>query len=53
MRTGASLSVVDAVDSWERRYTRFPGLEIANPRSQIQFNRRFGSRALAALPVKW
>ena len=45
--------MVDALDSWERLCTRFAGLEIANPRSQIQFNRRFGSRALAALPVKW
>ena len=36
--------MVDALDSWQRLFTRFAGLEIAIPRSQIQFNRRFGDR---------
>jgi cytochrome P450 len=50
---GAKLARVETAIALERLFTRYPGLELAIPRGQIQFNRRFGTRALAALPVKW
>jgi cytochrome P450 len=50
---GAKLARVETEIALERLFTRFPGLRLAIPRSQVRFSTRFGTRALLALPVKW
>jgi len=50
---GAKLARVETAIALERLFTRFPGLRLAVPRSEIRFSARFGTRALVALPVKW
>jgi cytochrome P450 len=50
---GAMLARVETAIALERLFIRFPGLALAVPRSEIKFARRFGSRALVALPVRW
>jgi cytochrome P450 len=48
---GAMLARVETAIALERLFTRFPNLQLAVPRERIKFSRRFGTRALAALPV--
>jgi cytochrome P450 len=50
---GAKLARVETAIALERLFTRFPGLRLAIPRSQVRYLSRFGTRALIALPVKW
>jgi cytochrome P450 len=50
---GAKLSRVETEIALQRLFARFPRLELAIPRSQIRYLSRFGTRALASLPVKW
>jgi cytochrome P450 len=50
---GATLARVETAIALERLFTRFPGIEIAVPRSQLRFSGRIGTRALLALPVRW
>jgi cytochrome P450 len=49
---GAKLARVETAIALERLFTRFPNLRLAIPRSRIRFSGRFGTRALASLPVK-
>src|SRR5262249_4779996 len=49
---GAKLARVETAIALARLSPRFPRLQLAIPRSQIQYSTRFGSRALVALPVK-
>jgi cytochrome P450 len=50
---GAKLASVETEIALRRLFTRFPGLRLAVPRSQIRFVPRFGTRGLMALPVTW
>ena len=50
---GAKLARVETAIALERLFTRFPGLQLAIPRSQVRFSARIGTRGLVALPVKW
>jgi cytochrome P450 len=50
---GAKLARVETAIALERLFTRFPNLELAVPRSQINYSTRIGTRALVALPVRW
>ena len=50
---GAALARVETAIALERLFTRFPGLKIAVPRSELRFSSRIGSRSLLALPVRW
>jgi cytochrome P450 len=50
---GARLASVELAIALERLFTRCPGLRLAIPRSRVRFVPRFGTRALAALPVTW
>jgi cytochrome P450 len=48
---GARLASVETQIALQRLFTRFPALRLAVPRTQIRYLPRFGTRALAALPV--
>lgn len=50
---GAALARAETEIALQRLFTRFPGLRLAKPRSQIRFSGRPGTRGLTALPVTW
>jgi len=50
---GAMLARVETAIALKGLFTRFPNLKLAVPRTQIRYTRRFGTRALVALPVTW
>jgi len=50
---GAKLARVETAIALQRLFTRFPNLRLAMPRSQVGYSSRFGTRALASLPVRW
>lgn len=49
---GAKLASVETEIALERLFTRFAGIHLAVPRAEIQYTRRYGSRALTALPLR-
>ncbi len=49
---GAKLARAEIEIALERLFTRFPALQLAAPRSQIQYTKRMGSRGLVALPIQ-
>ncbi len=49
---GAKLASVETEIALQRLFTRHPRLRLAVPRSQVRYLPRFGTRALAALPVE-
>ena len=49
---GARLASVETQIALQRLLTRFPALRLAVPRTEIRYLPRFGTRALAALPVR-
>jgi cytochrome P450 len=50
---GATLARVETAVALERLFTRYPGLRLAVPRTELRFSGRIGTRALRALPVTW
>jgi cytochrome P450 len=50
---GAKLARVEIATALERLFTRFPNLQLAVPRSEIEWSLRPGTRGLVDLPVKW
>jgi cytochrome P450 len=48
---GARLASVETQIALQRLFTRYPALRLALPRTEIRYLPRFGTRALAALPV--
>jgi cytochrome P450 len=50
---GAKLARVEIAVALQRLFRRFPSIRLAVPRSQIQYLRRPGTRALISLPVQW
>ncbi len=49
---GAALARVELEIALRRLFTRFPELQLAVPRSRVEFSRRPGTRGLVSLPVK-
>ncbi len=49
---GATLASVELEIALRRLFTRFPNLQLAVPRSRVDFSRRPGTRGLVSLPVK-
>jgi len=50
---GARLASIETAIALRSLFTRLPGLQLAIPRSQVRFSRRFGTRSLVSLPVRW
>ena len=49
---GLKLARLEAALAFERLLTRFPNLELAVPRENVEWNARIGMRVLKSLPVR-
>ena len=49
---GMKLARLEGALAFERLFTRYPSLRLAQPRDQVQWTSRIGMRALSTLPIE-